>query len=389
MSAHWKWAIVLGTVALVVLPLWAIARVRANSSRESGVAARPGIPAEALAPARTARDRIEDSERRMVEEDQALAQALARMEGGRFVPAEQKATIEALRTFVKGLRGIAADLLSHHLAFVSVQEEYRHALAAAPSKFRDANRLFLEYAAEELFYEIKQDYERLAQDWLTLSTLVERRAAEVERDDRTRDWGDTLRYVERTALFLERLDAHLESFPVNLDSGEIRERHLADLKAYVDGFEALRRHLNTYREKLRNGAVSPAVREELTTTLRLQTASTYPVAFVPNAPPPRVVTPELPPLPPGSYLCFNFDRERMELGVSVTQEFKVGERFRLDVDGQEYATVVVLRNVGRTSLGFIIEIDSTKPFPYMPRKLVLVRLPSSDPSDSTTLASRR
>lgn len=406
-----------------------------------------------------------------------LAQALDRMEAGKFVPAEQKATIEALRVYVKSLRGIAADLLTHHKTFVSVQEQYRAALTTAPAKFRDASRLFLEYAAEEPFYEIKQDYERLAQDWLTLASLVERRAAEVARDDKTRDWGDTLRYVERTALFLERLDAHLESFPINLDSGEIRERHIADLKAYIDGFEALRKHLGTYREKLRNGAVSPGVRGELTTAARERTARTNPVAFVPPGPTPSrdqfadvsfsctflrsedwpalavrttrefrpgeililrndhvdlyeirvrnivrtgngqvvfayedggipapwqqsslTVRPKAPDRiksagpaeAPETYRCLvGLQRTNNFIGVLANREFAVGETYRLDVDGSEYATVVVLRTVARTEKGSVIEIDFTKPMPARPTSMVLVRLPSATPSDSPTLAARR
>jgi hypothetical protein len=330
----------------------------------------------------------------MLEEDRALAQALDRMEGGKFIASEQKATIEALRAYVKSLRGIAADLLSHHRSFGSVQEEYRQALAAAPSRFRDASRLFLDYAAEEPFYEIKRDYERLAQDWLTLATHVERRASEVERDDRTRDWGDTLRYVERTALFLERLDAHLESFPINLDSGEIRERHLADLKAYIDGFEALRKHLGTYREKLRNGAVSPQVREDLATAARKPIAPTIPVAFVPNdttSTPSQSATQAPPPPPSETYACFlESPGQYKSLRVNADRAFEAGETFRLDVQGEAYGTVVVCRTVKRFRAHCVLEVDfSTRPLPGNPRRMTLVRLPLSTPPDSQTITARR
>src|SRR5947209_2290490 len=189
MSARSKWFVAVALCVVAAIPVWALTRARASSSSHEGARTppRPGVPTEALSPARTARDRIEDSERRMVEEDRALTQALDRMEAGRFVPAEQQATAGAFRTYVQSLRGIATDLISHHREFVSTEREYREALAAAPGQFREARRLRREYAADEPYAEIKRDYERLSEDWLTLASLVERQAAAVERDERTRD----------------------------------------------------------------------------------------------------------------------------------------------------------------------------------------------------------
>jgi hypothetical protein len=332
----------------------------------------------------------------MVEEDRALAQALDRMEGGKFVPSEQKATVEAFRGYVKGLRSIAGDLLSHNRTFMTSQEDYGKALSAAPAKFREASRLFREYAAEEPFAEIKKDYTHLSEDWDTLASLVERRAAEVESESKARDWGDTFRYVERTALFLDRLDAHLESFPVDLDSGDIHERHLADLKAYIEGFEALRKHLGTYREKLQSGAVSPKVREDLTTAARKPRATTIPVSYVPDASstPRRLATQTSPPPSPVTYTCV-VDLGRMKNTIFVpanlaNRKFEPGETFRLDVKDEVYGTVTVRRTVLTTEAGSFIEADiSAKHLPQWSVNAVLVQLPPSTPSDSLTVAARR
>jgi hypothetical protein len=173
---------------------------------------------------------------------------------GPLTPELEKLTVEKTREVAKSLHGMGKRLLAFHKDYEASNAALVGAYAAAPAGFRAAAGMYRGYAAEEPFKDIKLDYARLAEVCNLLAGRYEKRAAALP--DEARQIRETMKFVERTVLYLERHDVVAAAAP-DLAVGADRTRFLAGLKQYIDGYESFRKNMTKFHEKLTS---EPAVR---------------------------------------------------------------------------------------------------------------------------------
>lgn len=330
-----------GLVVLVSLLL--VAAGRAEETKE-----RRGDPPQ-LKPALEARERIEASGRSLDKLEAELVAAMDRMMPGTFSATQEKVTVLALREYVKKLRAMGKELIGRGDEFVRSSKTYRDAVSSAPGAFREASKVFAQYADEEPFEDFKKEYRKMSVDWANIAATMDFRAKEMNEDEVKRDWPNTLRYLERSCLFLDRLDAFLEAWPVNLEDGVRREQYLNDLKRYLDGFESLRKQLGTLRDKVQKTARSPEVRkryaeevarrETMKTQGQTHRAATQPQADVPQ------VRKDTRPAREGRYRITYVDQDLAVLEAGSVKGLQSGQALRLYRSGSHVANVRVTSTV--------------------------------------------
>ena len=163
--------------------------------------------------------------------------------------------IKALKPAVYELRSDSKKLIDFEASYLKSLSSLHQSLVAAPDIYRAAGDVFAGYVSDEPFDDLKNEYLEVANDWRKMADQMH------NRDEAIKDEGRSLvefkRYLERSSLFLERLQAHLESFP-DFEGQEEREQYLAGMKRYVDGFEGLRQSLHSFHEKLNPAPTNPA-----------------------------------------------------------------------------------------------------------------------------------
>ena len=162
---------------------------------------------------------------------------------------------DGVENVVKGLRPLVHELNITSKQLLANQELYFESLRGlhkvvidSPVAYRAAAEAFDGYAAEEPYEEIKKDYSALADSWRMMSDEMEKRGQAIRGQGR--DAVEFKKHLERTSLFLERLESHLVSFP-DISSLSASDDSQGTLLRYIQGFEALRTSLRTFHDKLK------------------------------------------------------------------------------------------------------------------------------------------
>jgi hypothetical protein len=229
---------------------------------ESAPAARPAAekPGPNPAPvddtavrlAQLGKEQVEAREKKLDEALKALAKNIEAMGPGRFDA--EKLVIDDLKKVVPALRRQAKQLLAAHAAYTKNSALMPKTYAAAAQAFRDASAVYARYQGEEDLPELKEEYGHLAEAARKLSGLMDKRATEQALRDR--EIAATLRFVERYAIFLERLEAFIALYP-DVGPAADAERYAAQLRSFMERFNALLKSLQQWRAKLDAEAVPP------------------------------------------------------------------------------------------------------------------------------------
>jgi hypothetical protein len=166
-------------------------------------------------------------------------------------------TAQKIREVAAKLHGMGLRILAFHKDYEASNKAVLAAYAQAPASFRGAGVTFRRFAAEEPYEEIKADYLRLAGICDALAGRYEKRALALP--DEAKEVRETMKFVERTVVYLERHDVLAAAFP-DLSAGADRDRFLDVLKKYVEGYKGLRGNLNKFHEKLKEQAMDPRLR---------------------------------------------------------------------------------------------------------------------------------
>ena len=163
-------------------------------------------------------------------------------------------TLNGFRQATAVLHAMARDLLAHRDNLVTDLESLLEMTQHSVSVYNDAARCFQENAAEEPFDEIKEDYVTLANAWTAMATFMDERGKRlaIENDE----IRDTMQYLERTAIFLDRLKQNLDSLP-DLQALQEREQYLEQLRRYIRSFEEFRSLFRKFNAALQSD-VRPA-----------------------------------------------------------------------------------------------------------------------------------
>lgn len=177
---------------------------------------------------------------------------------GKLSPALEKVTAEKVREVAAKLHGMGLRILAFHKEYEASNKAVLAAYSQAPAAFRGAGVSYRRFAAEEPYEEIKADYLRLAEICDALAARYEKRA--VGLPDEAKEMRETMKFVERTVIYLERHDVLAAAFP-DLSAGADRDQFLDVLKKYVEGYKGLRGNLNKFHEKLKDQAMDPRLRQ--------------------------------------------------------------------------------------------------------------------------------
>lgn len=217
----------------------------------SGWAATPTLVSNpTLRTAQIAKQNLETREdeviRLQAEMVAALQDAVENFDPTRFEATDN--VIRSLQPLVRDLYKTSEDILKNEEAYLASLKQLHNAISSTPETFRAAGRLFDDYAAEEPFAEIKEDYLTLADSWRLMAVSVEQRGAAIVQEGN--DMVAFKKHLVRSSLFLKRLDEHLSSYP-DLSLERDRQQHLARMQRYAKTFEALRGSLRSVHDKLK------------------------------------------------------------------------------------------------------------------------------------------
>ncbi len=200
--------------------------------------------------------------------------------------------VQNMRPAVRQLHTVATQLINHQDGYAADLLSLREAVDRAPDVYRNASKVFKDYAEHEAFAEIKDDYKNLSEIWRLMAEEIERRGEAVKAEEK--QLADFKKYLEHTNRFLERLDQHLASLPQTTSDAE-RALHVAHMRRYVEGFESLRKSLHAFHDKL---AAVPAANAggnhagqtvDATKLAVVPATSSVPAAPPSQTPPPAVV----------------------------------------------------------------------------------------------------
>lgn len=172
-------------------------------------------------------------------------------------PDLEKMTAEKVREVAARLHGMGLRILAFHKEYEASNAAMLAAYAKAPAAFRGAGVSYRRFASDEPFEEIKADYLRLAEICDALAGRYEKRA--VGLPDEAKEVRETMKFVERTVVYLERHDVLAAAFP-DLSAGADRDRFLEVLRKYVEGYKGLRGNLDKFHGKLTAQAMDPRLR---------------------------------------------------------------------------------------------------------------------------------
>ena len=123
---------------------------------------------------------------------------------------------------------------------------------AAPI-YRDGAKDFIEFSKSEPYGELQEQYRQLAETWNFIADKMEKGSDRVVEENK--EMAETLQYLERIALFLDRLQQHFDSIP-DLNSLKDREKYLENLRHFIKSFEKFRELFREFDTALRSNAVA-------------------------------------------------------------------------------------------------------------------------------------
>jgi hypothetical protein len=208
-----------------------------------------------LTRAKQIKNNIEETERDLAQQEQAafqrIEQALQQISEGSL--ASQQEALEGFRDATGVLRQLSRDLLANRDKIITDIDKLGHINRLAVPVFQNASKTFAEYAKDEPYEELKKDYTRLAAVWKLIADNLEKRSAQYETENK--ELADTLRYLERTAIFLDRLYQHFDSLP-NISPLTERDQYIENLKKFIRSFERLRELFHGFDDELRANAIA-------------------------------------------------------------------------------------------------------------------------------------
>ena len=242
-----------------------------------------------LGAARRITANIQRTEQRIAGEEEAafriIDEAINKLPDGTLQA--QLDTLNGFRQATTVLHAMARDLLAHRDNLVTDLESLLEMTQHSVSVYNDAARCFQENAAEEPFDEIKEDYVTLANAWTAMAAFMDERGKRlaIENDE----IRDTMQYLERTAIFLDRLKQNLDSLP-DLQALQEREQYLEQLRRYIRSFEEFRNLFRKFNAALQSDARPAAPKSDINSTRPPQSDQDMPNASHGNDRPARPAT---------------------------------------------------------------------------------------------------
>ena len=144
--------------------------------------------------------------------------------------------LSALRPAVQELRQLGREIVAKRAEVERLYGELARNLKDAPTIYAAAGRACREFALEEPFPELKADYIALAQVWERLVSSTDGQQSLIAAE--SGEVKQLFDFLERSNLYLERLDAQLAAIPSA--GAESIKQHMDMVRRYKERFDTLR-----------------------------------------------------------------------------------------------------------------------------------------------------
>lgn len=159
----------------------------------------------------------------------------------------ERAALGNFREIIHSLREEGERVQAAQSQFLETAHNYHRELPAAADVFDQIATQFTEYQREEPYEDHRRDYTHSAVIFQQLA--VRCRAGIQELEPEIARVTVNVPYLERSLLFLTRMDQALETVP-EFQAGAEYDRLLAQLKNYVTGYERMRTSLRGFHDQL-------------------------------------------------------------------------------------------------------------------------------------------
>ncbi len=159
----------------------------------------------------------------------------------------EREAIAGLREVVAQLRLLGEVAIDAHARYLEAANGYQAELPRAADAFERMSEQFRKYQAEEPYQDHKADYAQVAGIFQQLA--VRCRSGQQKLQPEIRQVAANLPYMERSVLFLKRLDEALQTIP-DFQSGAEYDRLVMQLKNYVATYERMRSSLRQFNQRL-------------------------------------------------------------------------------------------------------------------------------------------
>jgi hypothetical protein len=186
----------------------------------------------AIKEADVAQKTVQEKEEKLVKLLHEIAEATNDIQPGDL--AKENRALDSFKKIIPALRDKAAWLLNKQQDFGQSMQLYQAALERMPGAFLKAGEVYAKYAAaeEDLFF--KEQYLDMSARSKKLAATMAVRAKEVKGTEA--EIGQKLRFIERSVVFLTRLEGFVSIYdPASGKTPEI-QTYLKHLDSYISQF---------------------------------------------------------------------------------------------------------------------------------------------------------
>lgn len=207
-----------------------------------------------MAKAKYVSDKISACENEMLDASKELFEKLATMTAATL--SAEYATVAAMRRLIAADKKLAELVIDTFPKYRSAAKALKQIIQKAPEIFRRGELSFREYAATSKYAAISNDYLLMAEMWHKQALRYAEKCKVL--DPELTDIENAMDYLKETVVFLDRLDQHLAAYP-EISVSSVREEYLGKLRAYVRGFEDLRRAIKEFGKKVGEDTSTTAI----------------------------------------------------------------------------------------------------------------------------------
>jgi hypothetical protein len=205
----------------------------------------------AIKDAEAAQKTVQEKEATLIKLLQEISEATKDVEPGNFL--KEKRALDSFRKVIPLLKERATWLLDKQQEFGKHIQLYQAALEKMPRAFMRASEAYSKYAADEGDLFFKEQYLEMSARSKKLAATMEARAKQVSGAEA--EVAQKLRFVERSVVFLNRLDEFLAIYnPASGRSADV-DAYLRQLDSYITHFNETISSFRQLSEKIQS---SPA-----------------------------------------------------------------------------------------------------------------------------------
>lgn len=194
-----------------------------------------------LQPAKEAKKNVDETEARVLQSLQEIERLSSQQSLGDW--RNEKLVIDEFRTkLIPSLKKAATDLLTKKADFDKKFKLYQAAVQKAPAAFDAAAKQFQQYADQEEDMTFKENYLDMEQHARKWSKEMDQRHSRL--DEMYKEVTEKTRFVEKSVLFLDRLDEFLQIYPDPDKAAEVQQ-YLQKLNNHI---EQIRRAINSFKD---------------------------------------------------------------------------------------------------------------------------------------------